>query len=126
MAEKALEGGCGCGSVRFRVEGEPRWVGYCHCSSCRRATGAPVTAYAGFKTEQVRWRRTRPKTHSSTPGVRRGFCAECGTPLSYEGERWPGEIHLHVGTFDHPERLEPTGHAFKDEHLPWLKLEGLS
>ena len=58
----------------------------------------------------------------SSPGVRRGFCGRCGSTLTYEGDRWPGEVHLHVGAFDDPETLAPTGHAFADERVPWLKL----
>jgi len=54
--------------------------------------------------------------------VRRGFCATCGSTLCYEGERWPGEVHLHIGAFDDPSSLAPTGQAFPEERLPWLHL----
>ena len=54
--------------------------------------------------------------------MRRGFCGRCGSTLTYEGDRWPGEIHLHVGAFDDPGALAPAGHAFADERVPWLKL----
>jgi hypothetical protein len=56
--------------------------------------------------------------------VIRSFCGRCGTPLTYEGDRWPGEVHLLVGTLDHPERVTPRGHAFAEERLPWLHLAG--
>ena len=49
------EGGCLCGAVRFTAEGAPKWTSYCHCQSCRRHTGAPVAAYAGFETAKVRF-----------------------------------------------------------------------
>ena len=125
MAESGIEGGCLCGALRWRAVGPPRWVAFCHCASCRRATGAPVTAYAGFAREQVMWSRGEPRYHASSEGVRRGFCPTCGTPLTYEGARWPDEVHLHLGTLDDPERLVPTDHAFAEERLGWLKLEGL-
>lgn len=125
MSAPEFEGGCLCGSVRYRVAGEPLWAAFCHCASCRRATGAPVSAYAGFQTDQLSWTRGRPKFASTSHGVRRGFCADCGSHLTYEGARWPGEIHVHLGTLDQPERIEPTGHAFASERPPWLKLGGL-
>ena len=48
------EGRCLCGAVRFTADGPPKWTGYCHCQSCRRHTGAPVSAYAGFEAANVR------------------------------------------------------------------------
>lgn len=123
QASGEISGGCLCGAVRYRASGEPKWVAYCHCASCRRATGAPVTAYAGFARERVSYVVGEPRRFRSSPGVVRSFCGECGTPLAYEGERWPGEVHIHLGTLDHPERLAPQKQGFADERLPWLRLE---
>ena len=125
MGAPALEGGCLCGSVRYRLEGDPIWTAFCHCRSCRRATGAPGAAYAGFPTEALMWTRGRPKFATTSTSVRRGFCPDCGSQLTYEGGRWPGEIHVHIGTLDQPERVEPTGHAFASERPHWLKLKDL-
>jgi RimJ/RimL family protein N-acetyltransferase len=54
--------------------------------------------------------------------VSRSFCGGCGTPLTYEGARWPGEVHVLVGSLDRPEAVTPTGEAFAEERLPWLHL----
>jgi hypothetical protein len=116
------EGGCLCGAVRFTAEGAPKWTSYCHCRSCRRHTGAPVSAYAGFERDKVRFTQGTPAYFASTPGVRRGFCSRCGSTLTYEGDRWPSELHLHVGAFDDPATLAPAGQAFTEERLPWLHL----
>lgn len=118
-----ITGGCLCGAVRYRACGAPKWVAYCHCASCRRATGAPVTAYAGFARERFSYVAGAPRRFRSSPGAARSFCGDCGTPLTYEGERWPGEIHVHLGTLDRPAELVPQKHAFADERLPWLALE---
>ena len=117
-----LQGRCLCGAIRFTAEAPPKWTSYCHCQSCRRHTGAPVSAYAGFETAKVKFTHGEPAYFSSSPGVRRGFCSRCGSTLSYEGDRWPGELHLHIGAFDDPSALAPTGQAFADERLPWLHL----
>jgi hypothetical protein len=122
MAE-TLNGGCLCGAVRYRVDGSPLWAAYCHCQSCRRATGAPVTAYAGFRPAQVTFTKGAARHYASSPGVSRGFCGDCGTPLTYEGERWPDELHIHLGTLDTPEAVAPTHQAFARERIAWLKLE---
>ncbi|HVC57051.1 MAG TPA: GFA family protein, partial [Stellaceae bacterium] len=59
----------------------------------------------------------------STQGkTRRGFCARCGSTLTCESVRQPGETHFHIGAFDEPARLAPTRHIFPEEQLPWLHL----
>ena len=116
------QGGCLCGVVRYRVRGRPLWVANCHCQSCRRATGAPVVTYAGFAAEDFAIVTGRPQEFASSPGVRRRFCGRCGTPLTYEGARWPGEVHILVATLDRPQDVPPTHDAFAEERLPWMPL----
>lgn len=81
---------------------------------------APVAAFAGYERGQVTWSAGVLKIFASSASARRGFRAQCGSTLTYEGEHWPTEIHLHVGAFDDGVWLVPTGHAFAEERLPWL------
>ncbi|MEO2175869.1 MAG: GFA family protein [bacterium] len=60
--------------VRYEAEGAPVSVIYCHCNSCRKHTGAPVVALAGFKREQVRFTHSERTIYYSSSGVDRGFC----------------------------------------------------
>jgi hypothetical protein len=122
MSEAVHKGGCLCGAVRFEARGAAKWTAYCHCNSCRKHTGAPVAAFAGFEREQVAFSGAELARYVSSPGVRRGFCSVCGSTLTYEGDRWPTEIHLHVGAFERPQDFPPKGHAFADERLPWLHI----
>jgi hypothetical protein len=62
-------------------------------------------------------------SYASSPGVKRSFCRDCGTPMAFESEQMPGEIHLLVGTLDDPSLFEPQVEVFCKEKLPWLKLE---
>jgi len=117
------EGGCLCGAVRFEVTGPPKWTSYCHCHSCRKHTGAPVSAFAGYERTHVRFTQGQLATFASSAGVLRGFCALCGSTLTYEGDRWPTEMHFHVGAFDAPVLFVPDGEAFAEERLSWLHLE---
>ena len=72
-------GGCLCGDVRFRLTGPPYEVDYCHCHSCRKHTGAPVSVFADCKGGIVEFTKGAPTLYESSPGVRRGFCARCGS-----------------------------------------------
>jgi hypothetical protein len=95
-------GGCQCGAVRFRASKFGR-SSICHCRMCQKAFGsffgALVTAH------DLEWTRGKPKAFASSNKVRRGFCADCGTPLSYD---YGGPIELAVGAFDDPSVVPPT------------------
>ncbi|HVO02681.1 MAG TPA: GFA family protein [Candidatus Cybelea sp.] len=126
MAELETTGHCLCGRTRYRGKGQPKWVCYCHCESCRRATGAPVTTFASFPLENFAFEGEAPARYHSTPGVTRTFCPNCGTPLTYEAEDLPGEIHLLVGSANHPEaaHLAPAYHVFEKERISWVDIGG--
>ena len=102
-ADKALTGGCQCGAVRFRV-GRVGRASICHCRMCQKAFGGffgPLVS-----AHDLDWTRGAPKYFHSSDQVRRGFCAACGTPLTYEaGEGYP--VELAIGAFDDPERVAP-------------------
>lgn len=120
MDEKRV-GGCACGAVRFEARGKPKFVANCHCQDCRRATGAAFSTWIGFDTPNVSWFGERA-LHERKDMVRRGFCALCGTPLSYSGKQWVAETHLLLGTFDDPTTLTPDEDVNVDEKLPWVQL----
>ena len=119
---ETLTGQCACGSVSFTASPDDFWVCYCHCSDCRKATGAPVSTYVGVKLADVSFQGS-PKKFATSQGVSRAWCQRCGTPISYESVRWPGEIHFHIGIFDHPEDLVPTGHVYTKDQLPWFRID---
>ena len=60
--------------------------------------------------------------YASSPGVRRHFCARCGTPMAFEGENWADELHFYAASLADPTAFQPTAHANWNEHLPWVKL----
>lgn len=121
MAEVWQTGGCLCGAVRYALAAPPKWTALCHCESCRRAASAPVVAWMGFAPEQVAWTGQRTRYRSS-PIATRTFCPVCGSQMSFESTRWPGEIHLYGVSLDDPEAYVPDLHCYTDEHLSWLQV----
>lgn len=121
MTEETSTGGCLCGRIKFTTEGPPLWVAHCHCNSCRRSTGAPVTTFVGYKSNQVTFAGRR-KFFASSPGVRRGFCDNCGTPMTYEADWCKEEIHFYISLMDEPDKFTPERHVFYDQHISWLEL----
>ena len=106
-----IKGGCLCGTVRFAFAEPVLWLAHCHCASCRRNTGAAVATFVGVARDCYRLISGTPAVYASSPGVHRSFCGRCGTPLTYEAERWPGEVHINIGAVDEPGRFPPTLNA---------------
>ncbi len=118
-----LTGGCLCGAVRFEATGAPLDIGHCHCLSCRRHTGAPVVTYVGFKADQVVFRGQERRIYTSSPGVARAFCNNCGSSLTWEGiTRASGTpiIEFHISTIDTPDRFAPADHTRYGERIAWF------
>ena len=121
MSETAT-GGCQCGRVRYSVEIDDDEAYLCHCRMCQRATGGVSIALKGVTRAKLTWITCEPDRYQSSPIATRGFCSNCGTPLTFEfidGEA-PG-LDLTVGSFDDPYRFRPTSHfAIESRHDDWL------
>ena len=124
MSVDTMTGGCLCGAVRFETTAAPFAINYCHCESCRKHSGAPVVTLAGYQADNVTFSGEKRRTYESSPGATRAFCGNCGTPLTWEGDgNELGQIiELHISTFDKPELMVPTSHAFEPERLPWFEI----
>jgi hypothetical protein len=113
MAPGRHTGGCQCGAVRFAVTQLGR-ASMCHCRMCQKAFasigGLFVTAYA------FTWTRGQPAHFQSSNTVRRGFCAACGTPLTYE---YKGSTDIAICAFDDPAALPPTVQLPSEHRVPW-------
>jgi hypothetical protein len=119
-----IHGGCLCGTVTFEVTPPTKWCAHCHCTMCRRAHGAGVVTWFGVAAPSFRLLTGAQllKWHRSSPGARRGFCGRCGSPLFFEGERWPGEVHIARASVAGAIDREPSAHVFFDVRVGWLEL----
>jgi len=122
MTETVFTGRCLCGDVRYTASQPPIWVGHCHCESCRRNTGSAVATFLGVSDSSFAVTQGERSFFESSPGVRRSFCARCGTPLAYEADQFPGEIHLFLGSVDEPNLFRPQFHVHCAERIPWFEI----
>jgi predicted enzyme related to lactoylglutathione lyase len=113
-----LRGGCLCGAVRYSAMALPRVCTLCHCRSCRLASGAPSVAWVVFGAAEVAFEGER-RVFASSPGVRRSFCPQCGTPLTWQRDDQPGSIDLQAATLDDASAFPPTKEIWLDEKIAW-------
>jgi len=112
-----LTGGCQCGAVRFRVTGDLPPPSICHCRMCQKQFGAFYGPFVNVTRAELVWTRGARKRFRSSNIGHRGFCGDCGTPLTYEV---PGEIALAIGAFDEPARLKPAIQFAVESKLPFV------
>ncbi len=115
------EGGCHCGAVRYRVSGKPEHVALCHCSDCRKASGAPMVACVTFGEADFAVTSGEAKTRNSSSQAMRSFCGECGTPLWFRNaEVLPGIVDVQLATLDYPNAFAPQAHIQVAERIGWM------
>lgn len=123
MPEQIHTGGCLCGAVRYRAQGAVGSVCHCHCSLCRRASGAPLVTWASFPRQGFAFTRGAPVLYKSSAQAERRFCGACGSPLTFWSAREPEWIDVTLATLDAPEALRPTHHIWTSRRLAWLHLD---
>lgn len=117
MNETPRTGGCQCGAVRFRVHGQLGRPSICHCRMCQKQFGSFFSALVTVPSEGVVWTHEEPSYFQSSVNIDRGFCARCGTPLTY---RHPGGLEIAIGAFDDRSDLKPQIQVNHAARLPWV------
>lgn len=115
-------GGCQCGAVRYAVTPPIAACDLCHCRMCQKASGGPFMVFIAVPTASVRFTRGAPALYASSSFARRGFCRDCGTPLTYQ--RRPERLSLSHGSLDEPGLIAPTERLSSETVLPWSEHVG--
>ena len=117
-----LTGSCHCGDIQYTIEGQPFDGDYCHCRDCQKITGSPISVWMDFKAKQVKGLKGKPKIYSSSKFIRRGFCQNCGSTLTYNHINHPEYTTLAITSLDNPNLTQPTHHIYTESQVEWLKI----
>lgn len=125
MIEGPFHGGCLCGAIRYQVNGPALQTSYCHCTDCRKASGAPAVAWTFFRSGSLEWLLGEPKILEHTDRER-SFCGDCGTPLKFYDPSLPDFFEVNTCTIDNPAPHIPTDQCWVSDEIPWAsQLPGL-
>lgn len=123
MNEQSLQGGCTCGAVRYRCEGEPVMAAHCHCRDCQRSSGAAMATVFAVPKAAFTLLQGRTATYvyigDSGQPVTRHFCPTCGAPLFTDVTVMPDILFIRAASLDEPARIQPTMHIYCDSAQPW-------
>lgn len=113
-------GGCHCGAVRYEMTADVAHHALCHCTDCRKASGAPAVAWAMAQTDQVTI-EGEPVSYASSEHGRRLFCGACGTSLFYTNDVvFPGMIDVQSATLDDPDSIPLQAQIQTAERIGWM------
>jgi hypothetical protein len=117
-----IEGGCYCGFVRYQADGPLSDETNCHCSICRRTSGAPFVSWVTVPLAGYRLLGGTPTTLRSSETATRTFCPRCGTPLTFAALDAPDQLDITIGSLDHPEAVPPKDNTWVSSKIAWLHL----
>lgn len=115
--ERIFTGGCLCGHVRYRLRTARLTAGHCHCSMCRKATGGATGLFLTVPVAALEWTAGSPASFASSRIASRGFCRDCGSPLTF---RLNGDdsIDVTLGSLDTPQAFHASHHVGVESRLP--------
>ena len=120
------KGSCLCGSIRYELSAELGDFGYCHCKSCRKASGTAHAANAPI--DRAHFHLTDEdgtlREYQSSPGKFRAFCSGCGSPLYAYVAATPDVLRLRLGSLDTPFSKRAKAHTFVADKADWEIIEG--
>jgi hypothetical protein len=114
-----ITGGCQCGAVRYALLEAPSRPHICHCRMCQKAFGSFFAPLTGVALDKFELTRGELAIFRSSDRAERGFCRNCGTPLTfhYVGRQ---RIAVSIGSLDRPADVAPTEQFGIEARMPWF------
>src|SRR6266481_2767783 len=118
-----IRGGCACGGVRFEID-RVRALTHCHCTICRKLSGAAFATYAHVDADKFCWLSGDDliARYESTPGSLRQFCGACGSPVPGKASYLP-TMSIPAGLLDDDPVVRPMLHVFTSSRAPWWEIQ---
>jgi hypothetical protein len=124
-AGQRYEGSCLCRGVRYAIEGELGDFGYCHCTSCRKASGSAHGANAGIDRSRFHLLSGAEllREYESSPGKLRVFCGTCGSPMYAYLTSSRDVLRVRLGSLDTPFAKRPLAHTWVSDKATWEPID---
>ena len=120
------EGSCLCGHIKYQIAGRLSDFGYCHCKSCRKASGSAHGANVGI--ERRDFSLSDPsgslRDYESSSGKFRAFCSNCGSPIYAYLATTPSLIRIRLGSLDTAFTKKAKAHTFVGDKATWDVISG--
>ena len=124
---KAYTGGCACGAIRYSISDEPIFSNHCQCRDCQHKSGTGHGSYLTFgdrakvklEGQLAQWDMKGDSGNTKT----RGFCPNCGSPVSLSFQAMPQLFTIHAASLDEPARFKPQVVTYAVRGYAWDSLD---
>jgi hypothetical protein len=119
-----ITGSCLCSGVRYEAQGPVTLIARCHCTQCRKASGAEFATNASVPaaTFRVLAGTELLREYEWSPGEARVFCGRCGSPLFKRSQSRSEHVRLRLGCLDSDLDQGPVAHVFVSEKPTWSEI----
>ena len=116
-----LQGSCLCNKVRYKINGEPHSMYYCHCSMCRKSTGSAFATNMLISVDDfvLVSGKDSIKAYESSPDEYRYFCSDCGSPIYGQAKVRGGLVSIRCGSLNEDPGIRPSAHYYSKSKAPW-------
>ena len=114
-----ITGGCQCGAVRYALHAVPTGAHICHCRMCQKAFDLFFAPLARVPLDMFELTRGELAVFRSSEPTERGFCRDCGTPLTFRYLDKP-RINIALGSLDQPAAIPPLHQYGIESRMPWF------
>jgi len=120
------KGACLCGAVRFEINGEINNIVYCHCSQCRKVQGSAFAVNGNLDADKFIFTQGEEllTAYESTPGQKKYFCKQCGSPIMSKTDTAPDKVRVRLGTIESDITERPGCHIFVGSKANWEEIGG--
>jgi hypothetical protein len=122
MTEHAIKGSCLCGEVEYEVHQPYVWFQYCHCSRCRKRSGAAHAANILIRPDQLSWLAGEDRLGRyelpEAKAFANCFCTRCGSPLPWvtNNGKW---VVVPAGSLNEDPEIRPERNIHWASRAPW-------
>jgi len=125
----SMTGGCQCGAVRYRLNGEPQMLYACHCTDCQKQSSSAfgmslMVARADVEITAGQERLKTWDTQGDDGLLKRcAFCSDCGSRIYHAGESDDEPLSIKAGSLDDTGWLRPVAHIWLKSAQPWIDVD---
>ncbi|MFT5504092.1 MAG: hypothetical protein ACI845_002915 [Gammaproteobacteria bacterium] len=119
-----IKGSCLCGQIKFELDSKHLLASLCHCSICRKSSGAAFGSYGEILIDDIHWITDKDQLIQFNYSIMlsKYFCGQCGSTVATHHESWPEYWYISLGCLDGEPPISVEYHQFTGSQASWHEI----